>query len=292
MVYSIDAVARMTGISAFTLRNWEKRYEFLKPKRLENGFRAYDEQHVDLLRKVSALLRLGARIGDLADTIRKGRSLPEVRTPVLAPEVQARAQELLEALLKFDLARAEKTHSALQAEFAAAQMLEMIYAPLLAQMGNSLNSGEASISQHHFVSSFIRLRVAPYLTAPAQGSDDGARKVLCASSSGEHHDGGLMLMTAHLKLRGWSTYYLGSSLPVEEVRAAAHLIRPRIVCLSFTDRNAIASALDQLKRFDCKVCIGGFGALTYDGEDTLPPHLYLYKDSGLGAVEVIETISE
>lgn len=291
MGYSIDAVARLTGISPFTLRNWEKRYDFLKPKRLENGFRAYDDAHVEMLRKVSALLRHGARIGDLADNIRKGKPLPEVRLPELVPEVQTQAMELYAALTDFNLERADEIHAELSKSFGSVQMLDLIYAPLLGQMGRDWNCGEATLAQQHFSSSFIRLRLAPYLTAQPTPQASSAKKALCAATSGELHEGSLMLVTAHLKLRGWSTYYLGANLPIEDIRAAAQRIRPDLVCLSFTDKHGIHSALDHLKQIESKVCIGGFGALTYDAEESLPPHLHLFKSSGYDAAELIETIT-
>jgi methanogenic corrinoid protein MtbC1 len=292
MEYSIDAVARLTGISAFTLRNWEKRYDFLRPKRLDNGFRAYGDEHVEMLRKVAALLRHGARIGDLAESIRKGKPLPEVRTPELAPEVQEQAKQLYTALMDYNQDRAEAIHSELSARFSTQQMLDLIYSPLLSRMGRDWNTGETTLAQEHFASAFIRLRLAPLLTMTHHGAASSRKKVICATASGELHEGGLMLITAHLKLKGWSTFYLGSNLPLEDVRAAAQTIEPHLICLSFTDKHAFRAAIPLIQEIRCKVCVGGFGALTFDGEDTLPPHLHLLKNSGKEAAEMIEMIEK
>jgi DNA-binding transcriptional MerR regulator len=291
MDYSIDAVARLTGISAFTLRNWEKRYEFLKPKRLDNGFRAYGEEHIELLRKVATLLRHGARIGDLAESIRKGKPLPDLAVPEFHPDVEATAKELYTALLGFDLRRAEEIHAQLEEQFEPARMLDLVYAPLLAQLGRDWNAGEASLAQEHFTSAFVRLRLAPYLTAPRLEPGDPAKKAICATTSGELHEGGLMLLSAHLRIRGWTTYYLGSNLPIDDVHLASQRIRPSLVCLSFTDKHGIESELKSLSRFDCTVCIGGFGAVTFDNEESLPSHLHLFKTGGHSAADVIESIA-
>jgi methanogenic corrinoid protein MtbC1 len=292
MHYSIDAVARMTGISAFTLRNWEKRYAFLKPKRLDNGFRAYDDEHVEMLRKVLALLRHGARIGDLAETIGRGRNLPELPVIELAPEVEEGAKALYEALMGFNLLKAEELHHDLEARFKPVDLLDLVYAPLLARLGRDWNAGDATLAQEHFASAFIRLRLAPYLTSSRSELKSSKKKAVCATTTGELHEGGLMLMTAHLRLNGWSTYYLGSNLPLEDVREAAKAIRPQVLCLSFTDRHGLASSVSPLSRLDCKVCLGGFGALTFDAEDSLPKNMHLFRSQGREAADRIEALFE
>jgi DNA-binding transcriptional MerR regulator len=289
MDYTIDHVARLTGISAFTLRNWEKRYEFLRPDRMENGFRAYGDQHVDILRKVAVLLRHGAKIGDLAETIRKGRPLPEVKTVELSPEVQEQAQLLYAALVNYDSDRADSIHSELAARFSTQQMLDLVYAPLLSRLGKDWSVGETSTAQEHFASAFIRLRLAPYLTMQISPTASPNRKVIAATTTGELHEGGLMLVTAHLKLRGWTTYYFGSSLPIEDIQAAAHAIRPDLVCLSFSDKNVLRSALPQISAIQAPICIGGFGALTYEGDD-LPSNIQVLKSGGKEGVELIEAL--
>ena len=159
MVYSIDAVARLTGISEFTLRNWEKRYEFLKPKRLENGFRAYDDEHIwNMLRRVCALLGHGARASATWPIASgKGRGAArDAHAPQLAPEVEERAEALYTALMEFDLKKAEALHQELEKAYEPHQMLELLYPPLLAQMGRDRNSGQANtVAQEHFAASFL-----------------------------------------------------------------------------------------------------------------------------------------
>jgi DNA-binding transcriptional MerR regulator len=288
MDYSIDTVAKLTGISAFTLRNWEKRYDFLKPNRLDNGFRTYGEEHVELLRKVSALLRHGARIGDLADTIGRGRLLPDVPTTELSPEVQKEAKALYSALMNFDLTSADAIQAGLESRFEPVQLLELVYTPLLALLGSDWNSGVATLAQEHFASAFIRLRLAPYLTH-AQPSLSH-KKALCATTTGELHEGGLMLLAAHLRLRGWSTYYLGTNLPLDDIQSATRLIQPHVLCLSFTDKHGLSASLDPLSRLNTQVCLGGFGALTFDAEEQLPANLHLFRTNGRAAADSIESL--
>ena len=62
--YPIRAVARMTGLSADTLRAWERRYEAVAPGRSRRG-RLYTDAQVARLRQLADLVgRGGPRTGD------------------------------------------------------------------------------------------------------------------------------------------------------------------------------------------------------------------------------------
>ena len=288
--YSIDAVAHLTGISAFTLRNWEKRYEFLRPKRLKNGFRAYDDAHVEMLRKVSILIRHGARVGDLAESIRKGKSLPDLLAPEIAPEVEKQVTLLYASLMQYNLEHAEEIHTTLEASYEPIQMLDLIYAPLISRLRHEGDESESALAQGYFASSFIRLRLSALLASPSNPKTRQPKKVICATPVGQRQSGELMLLAAHLKLKGWSTYYMGSNFPIESMLTAAKSIMPKVVCISFADKHGIHASLKRLSLFECKVCIGGIGALTFDAEESLPDHLYLLKTGGFTVAEVIETL--
>ncbi len=289
MAYTIDAVARLTGISAFTLRNWEKRYDFLKPKRLGNGFRTYDDRHVELLRKVATLLSHGARIGDLAECIRKGKPLPEIASHELAPEIAEQVDALFSALLAFDLDRAESVHSRLAGGFSDAELLDLVYSPLLTRIGLEMTSGAHGRPPAHFASTFVRMRLAGFLATPDKAPNP-RKKVVCATTERETEDGTILLLSSHLKLSGWGVYFLGTGLPVEDIRAAAEAVKPALVCLDFSDQHGIRAALRSLAQFDCTVCIGGFGALTFDSEEELPRHLRLSKSGGRAAAQHAESL--
>jgi DNA-binding transcriptional MerR regulator len=225
---SIDQAVLMTGISAFTLRNWEKRYDFLRPERRANGFREYSEAQVELLKRIHGLILQGARIGELATVIRRGKALPSLDSGTFDPAVQAEALELYARLRDYDLTGAEAKVAALESVYIPEQMLDLIYQPLLSKIGREWAGGRANIAQEHFASAFIRVRLAHYMTLPAKdlGTDSSRRRLLLASVSGEHHEGGLMLLTAHLRLRGWLPYFLGAGVSVPELHSAAQTIQP------------------------------------------------------------------
>ena len=78
-VYSIGAVARMLGIPAATIRNWEERYGTIVPERSPGGHRLYSRDQIEQLRFVAAEVSRGLSAADahrlLADQSEGGQSL-------------------------------------------------------------------------------------------------------------------------------------------------------------------------------------------------------------------------
>jgi DNA-binding transcriptional MerR regulator len=60
---TLKAVSQRTGIPAATLRTWEHRYGFLRPRRSASGYRLYGEEEIARIEQVKYLLGQGVRIG-------------------------------------------------------------------------------------------------------------------------------------------------------------------------------------------------------------------------------------
>src|SRR5512138_2428160 len=74
-IYNMKAVEQQTGISAATLRAWERRYALVEPQRTTSGYRLYSDRDVALLRWVRqqmdeglTISRVVAMLGSLHDT--------------------------------------------------------------------------------------------------------------------------------------------------------------------------------------------------------------------------------
>ena len=75
MDYPIQVAAKRTGLTASTLRAWERRYDGVKPDRDQAGRRRYPEELVEKLSLLSSLVQKGYRIGEIAPL-----SLADLRT--------------------------------------------------------------------------------------------------------------------------------------------------------------------------------------------------------------------
>jgi PAS domain S-box-containing protein len=61
---TLKAVSRRTGIPAATLRTWEHRYGFMRPRRSPAGYRLYGEEEIARIEQVKYLRGQGVRIGE------------------------------------------------------------------------------------------------------------------------------------------------------------------------------------------------------------------------------------
>src|SRR3954468_14138935 len=64
--FPIRTVAALTGVKVITLRAWERRYGFIKPRRTNKGHRLYTHADVEQIRRVLALLDRGVQISRIA----------------------------------------------------------------------------------------------------------------------------------------------------------------------------------------------------------------------------------
>ena len=55
--YTISEAAETLGVSAATLRSWERRYALLRPLRTAGGHRRYREEDIDRLRAFVEICR-------------------------------------------------------------------------------------------------------------------------------------------------------------------------------------------------------------------------------------------
>jgi MerR family transcriptional regulator, light-induced transcriptional regulator len=70
---SIAAVTCETGLSAGTLRVWERRYGFPQPIRDGAGHRLYPREQVERLRQIKRLVDAGFRPGKIVGAVKAVR---------------------------------------------------------------------------------------------------------------------------------------------------------------------------------------------------------------------------
>jgi len=70
-LFGIGTVARLTGLKPDTLRVWERRYGLGASHKSSTGRRQYTQSDLEHLQLVSALVKSGSRIGEIANAERK-----------------------------------------------------------------------------------------------------------------------------------------------------------------------------------------------------------------------------
>jgi DICT domain-containing protein len=99
---SIREVAEQTGLAPGTIRMWEQRHGFPTPRRTASGYRRYEPDDVETLRRARAHRQRGLSVSAALERAREtagGSDLPSIYAAVAATDHGARPQVLRKSTL-------------------------------------------------------------------------------------------------------------------------------------------------------------------------------------------------
>lgn len=217
--YPMRAVSRLTGLTADTIRAWERRYRAVKPERTEGNARRYSESEVRRL----ALLRQATERGH---TISEIAAWSEDRLLALMQEEAAsdlhprRAfdtviDSYLEAIQKFEARRGVDLLGRTLALLSAHDGVFRIVVPLLQKVGEQWRQRQLSIAHEHLISNQLKGLLSTMLmhTPPAAG----APRLVVATPPGHLHEFGSLIGAFVAASRGMEAIYLGTDVPCAEL---------------------------------------------------------------------------
>ena len=273
---SIGALARATRIPVATLRTWERRYGAPRPERKPSGHRVYPAASVPHLRRVERLLTLGHRPAEilslslheldallaLAEPRGAGVSAFEATAP---DEPQgATIERMLRATRAYDRARLLHELRVQWTRLGPLGFLARCAGAFMTEVGRAWHEGSLEVRHEHFASACL----SDFLRAVREPWDHEARgpRIVAAMLPGEAHEGGLLMVSALLAMRGWRVLYLGADTPVEQIVEAARVPGIEAVAVSVSSampRPRAVRALAGLRRAlppRMPTWVGGAGA--------------------------------
>jgi len=241
--YNIAAVERDTGLSKDTLRVWERRYGFPKPRRDHHDERLYSLPELEKLRLLRLLIDYGHRPGKIINRSTAELSqLISARTPEQSapPELAA----IIELLLQHDV---DRFRNALLQTLMKQGLLRFVtetVAGLNHWIGEAWLAGRVAVFDEHLYSEHIQniLRNA-IIAQPGRGSGP---RVLLTSLPGEKHRIGLLMVEAVLCAEGAACVALGTETPIIDIKDAVPAFRVDVVALSFSSAIPQTAALSGL----------------------------------------------
>ena len=268
-VWSMSAVTMKTGIGQHTLRAWERRFGFPRPRRLPSGHRRYTDEEIDRLELVARALARGHRAGDVVP-------LPRASLETLlgqgegTTEVPRRWEDaILTKVRAFDREGITGDFSRACARDGVRPFLRERVAPLLPAIGAAWAEGRLDIAHEHVLSEILEDTLRA-LRAPLEHGTRG-RPVLLVTLPGEPHALGVQMAALVVTLAGRRLCVLGAQTPVDEVVSAAAALDAAAVGISVTAHSAskaTARALAELRAGlpgHTALWIGGSGARLLSG---------------------------
>lgn len=230
--YRIQSVAEMTGVSAATLRAWERRYGLPAPRRSSSAYRLYSDRDVERIRRVRELCEAGMAPSEAARSVLATDEESAEAARLEADNDGLAVQRILEAVDHFDPDRIEAAVKSSLFLGPAVTLFERVFSPALVQIGERWADGSLSVAQEHLAAEILgnTMRFLLRLVQPERAR----RQVVLACFADEEHTG--PLYGVGLRLATWSvkSIVLGARTPPDAVRHMIDELRPDIVGLSAT----------------------------------------------------------
>jgi DNA-binding transcriptional MerR regulator/methylmalonyl-CoA mutase cobalamin-binding subunit len=227
--YNISEVSQQTGIPKDLLRQWERRYGYPDPLRLENGDRAYDHGQVEKLLLIRQLTDQGKRPGKLVPL-----NVAALKELLIKPKAAFDPKALIKLLTEGD---PQTLHHWLQQQLNGQGLrafIHQILTPATQAVGEAWAKGELPIHKEHLYTEAVKVRLRKAiaeLDLPASPP-----RTLLTTVPGEQHGLGLLMVEALLRLGGAEVISLGTEMPFQEIKEAAEHYQVDIVALSFSAR--------------------------------------------------------
>jgi methanogenic corrinoid protein MtbC1 len=146
-------------------------------------------------------------------------------------------------------------------------LIEQLIAPLLTRIGERWREGSMRAASEHLASATIRSFLGNF--SRTLGAMSEAPRILVTTPAGQVHELGALMAGTAAAAEGWQVVYLGSSLPAEEIVAAAEINLSRAVGLSLTlagdaQVKRELEKLGQLLPEQVALLVGGRAAASYD----------------------------
>ena len=245
--HPIQVVARRTGLSADSIRAWERRYGAVSPARSPTSRRLYSDRDIERLLLLRWATLAGRRIGDvaglpsgeLAELVR-GDEVSESQAPrtdsAASESLAAHLEETMAAIGRLDGPGLEASLNRAAIELSVPALLEDFLLPLMQAVGARWQEGSIGVYHEHLATALVR----PLLEFVRSGHSRPfpAPDIVLTTPAGQPHELGALMAAVVAAVEGWRTTYLGPNLPAPDIASAAVGRNARAVgiSISYEDR--------------------------------------------------------
>ena len=234
--YRIQVVSERTGVSAATLRAWERRYGIPVPRRGSSAYRLYTEDDIRIIEEILRLRESGLSMSQAAARARDGvaeETVEDVEASMDAddPFTPIR-QQMVETVRRFDPAGLERLLSSVSYTGRVSMIFDRVLAPVMFEIGELWHEGEISVGQEH-MASYLLEGTARNMLNMLEFAEE-AKPVILACIESEEHSFPVFGLAFRLARWGYHPVMLGPRTPPAALRAAIEGLKPEWVGMSMT----------------------------------------------------------
>lgn len=223
--FTIKDLENLSGIKAHTLRIWEQRYNFLKPKRSFSNIRFYSNDELKAILNISLLNKYGFKISQID---KMDMAQIEEKILSLAPseaQQERLVNELVKEMIDLDINAFENIMDSFIMARGIERAITQLIFPFMEKIGILWLTNHINPAQEHLVSNLIRQKLIVGIEAVHPDSRIN-KSMLLFLPEGEHHELGLLFIHFLAKSRGINVIYLGTDVPKKDVEYIVNLKNP------------------------------------------------------------------
>ncbi len=225
MLFTIRDIENLSGIKAHTIRIWEQRYSFLKPKRSDTNIRFYSNDELKIILNVALLNKHGYKISQIDKMNRE--AMFDCVLSLTHEEAKASiiVNQLLECMVEYDIERFEKLlNKCIDTTGIEKTILQIIF-PFLDKVGILWLTNHVIPVQERLVSNVIRQKIIVGIDSLCL-KPVSHLKVCLFLPEGEYHELSLLFVAFLLKKKGINLIYLGANIPMVELKTVVTIKKP------------------------------------------------------------------
>lgn len=257
--FSIKDLENLSGIKAHTIRIWEKRYNLLEPERTDTNIRYYSLSNLQKLLNISYLNGNGYKISKIA-------TLSDDEIPKLVKEIAANENSknyvinaLKLAMLNYDQALFYSTYENLIKEKSFQEIFHDVFIPLLSDIGILWQTDTITPAHEHFISTLIRQKILVNTEVlQSKTIANKNRTFVLFLPDNEIHELGLMYINYELIKNGYTSIFLGASVPMSSLQDILSYHNEVTFISYFTVKPEIDAIIPYLEDFDDKILKGNY----------------------------------
>lgn len=278
--FTIKDLENLSGIKAHTLRIWEQRYDFIKPKRTFTNIRYYSNDDLKSILNISLLNKYGYKISHI-----NKMSEAEIKEKILTlnqkeAHIERVVNDLVQYMVDLNVSAFEDTIGMFIEKNGIESTITNVIFSYMEKIGVLWLTNHINPAQEHLVTNIIRQKLIvgiEKITTPL----DPNKTILLFLPEAEYHELGLLFMYFLLKKRGINVIYLGCNVPLQDVAYVVKVKAPLYLFCHITrpgqNFNFEKFMANISKNFDGTPCIIS-GQMTHNHE-TKPHENIIFKKS-------------
>lgn len=254
--YSIKELELLSGIKAHTIRIWEKRHQLITPQRTDTNIRYYSDSDLKKIINVSLLNNQGIKISAIAEMTPEELNVKVVELSNNKNEANLFVDQLTVSMIDLNEEQFEKQMGHLIMKFGFETMVTDIIYPFLEKIGILWQTGNITPAQEHFISNLVRQKIIVAIDSlpfPTKEAD----KIILFLPEEELHEIGLLFYHYITRKAGFRTFYLGQTVPYNDLKKVCETHNPDYLITSVT----VMQKTETLKEY--------FNRLVHDFPDSI-----------------------